>query len=80
MKILLLKASNDYWYKIITVNDLEELFKIIKKYKSSIILDTNKYKHDIEDYKEFWEGLTVKDIKRITTIDYQITIYDDYIE
>ena len=80
MKILLLKASSDYWYKIITVNDLEELFKIIKKYKSSIILNTNEYKHITEKDMDFWEGLTIEDVKRMNTIDYQITIYDDYIE
>ena len=81
MKILLTKASNSFWYKIITISDINDLFKIIKKEDCPIIIEKNENKNCYDFLKTFWKGMTSADAKEIASlIDYKITIYDDFIE
>lgn len=77
MKILLLKASSDYWYKIVEVNSIDQLYNLSKGH--GIILQRNY--HANEDFtNEYWDGMTEEDAITIRTIKYIAEIYDDYVE
>ena len=78
MKILITKASDDFWYEIKELNSLDDLINLRKKSKHSLILDENFYTDNkIFDY---WEGMKEEDKKIIPTLNFHITIYDSWIE
>lgn len=72
MKILLLRASDDEWYKVVECANPTSL---VNKY-GTIILRKNWYTR-AEDLK-YWAK--PKDFTSISECEYQATIYDDYIE
>jgi hypothetical protein len=78
MTVLVTKANSDYWYKIRTVNTMEDIQRFIKKYGYGIIIKKNIYTDD-EDF-EFWDGMKTEDIPIIKQCPLHITIYNDYVE
>lgn len=78
MTVLVTKANSDYWYKIRTVNTIEDIQRFIKKCGYGIIIERNTYIDD-EDF-EFWDGMKTEDIPIIKQCPLHITIYNDYVE
>lgn len=78
MKVLVTKASKDYWYKIKEFNTMEDIQKFIKKCGCEIIIGKNRYIND--SMFEFWEGMKAKDIPIIKKCPLHIIIYNDYVE
>lgn len=78
MKVLVTKASEDYWYKIKEFNTMEDIQKFIKKCGCEIIIGKNSYTYDSEF--EFWKGMRAKDIPIIKKCSLHVIIYDSYVE
>lgn len=77
MKILVTKASSDYWYRIRVINTMEDLQRFIKECKYSVVIEENTYTDDILDY---WEGMKAEDRPVVKECPLHLTIYNDYLE
>lgn len=80
MTVLVTKTSSDYWYQIRNNDTIEDLMRISKKNKSYVVQPNWWYGDDPKRMIEFWEGLTLEDAKIISTLQYEVEIYDDYRE
>ena len=80
MTVLVVKTSDDYWYQIRNVDSIESLMNLSKKCKSYVIQHNWHYKEDPNKIIEFWDGMTLEDAKIISTLPYEVEIYDDYRE
>lgn len=80
IKVVIIKASDDYWYQLRTIPNLESLLTICRQ-KGDIIIRKNwRYKNDSKDIYRFWDGMSLKDAKEISECEFELEIYDDYIE
>lgn len=80
IKVVIIKASDDYWYQLRTIPNLESLLTICRQ-KGDIIVRKNwRYKDDPKDIYRFWDGMSLKDAKEISECEFELEIYDDYIE
>ena len=71
MNVLIIKASNDTWWDLLTFDTMEQLLELRKKYKHDLILkNALLYKKKIEQELKI-------DFKNIDAV---IQIYDDYME
>lgn len=77
MKILVTKASSDYWYRIRIINTMEDLQRFIKECKHSVVIEENTYTDDILDY---WEGMKTENRPVVKECPLYLTIYNDYLE
>lgn len=77
MKILLYKASSDYWYRIVNCNSIDDLYNLSKGH--GIILRKNTWT-DYDELMNCWEGMKKEDAEIIINLKYKAMIYDDYIE
>jgi hypothetical protein len=81
MKFVIVKASDDYWRRIKEFKNLKDLLKYREKMGDDLIISDNHWKG--EDPVDIMRFLRIEDIeiaKEISEIDYEIEIYDDYIE
>ena len=79
MKVLITKASSDYWYDIKVFNTMEDIQRFIRECDDDeIIIGNNIYTED-ENFV-FWNGMKTEDIPIIKQCPLHIRIYDDYIE
>ena len=74
MKVLVTKASEDYWYQVREVNTFDDLMRIYPQ----VIVERNHYIID-EDF-DFWDGMVAEDIPKIKSCEFHVIIYDDYVE
>lgn len=72
------KASTEEWYKIVSLNSIETIFRLVDEY-DKIIIEEDWYYTDEKSFK-FWDTVKKEDIPKIIEAKYHITIYDDYIE
>lgn len=72
------KASIEEWYKIVYLNSIETIFRLVDEY-DKIIIEEDWFYTDEESFK-FWDTVKKEDIPKIIEAKYHITIYDDYIE
>lgn len=77
MKIFLYKASDNYWYRIVNCNTIDELYKLSNG--DGIILEKNIHT-DYDSLIKYWDGMTKKDAAIIVNLKYRAIIYDDYLE
>ena len=78
MLVLVTKASNGCWYQIKTFNTLDALINFIhNECDDTVVIKKNTY---TEEELNYWEGMRKEDAKIIPSIEYEIMIYDDYIE
>lgn len=80
MTVLVTKTSSDYWYQIRNIDTIEDLMRISKKNKSYVVQKSWWYGEDPKEMIKFWEGLTLEDAEIISTLPYEVEIYDDYRE
>ena len=80
MIVLITKASSDYWYQIRNIDTIEDLMRISKTNKSYIVKENWNYEENPKNIAQFWDGMTLKDAEIISTLPYEVEIYDDYIE
>lgn len=79
MKVLVTKASSNYWYDIRVFNTMEDIQRFIRECDDDeIIIKNNIYRKD-EMFK-FWDGMKTEYIPIIKRCPLHIRIYDDYIE
>ena len=80
IKVVMTRTSEDYWYQIKTIPNLETLISIYRK-EGNLILQRNwKYKDDPKKIARFWEGMTLEDAKEISECELALEIYDTYRE
>ncbi len=81
MKAFITKASNDNFCKPFSCNCIEGINNLIKQYGRIIIKENTFWKGDsIKQIKYCFDLTSDKLAKWISESDYQITIYDDYVE
>lgn len=80
MTVVVTKTSSDYWYQIRNIDTIEDLMRISKTNKSYVVQENWNYGENPEDLIRFWDGMTLEDAKIITTLPYEVEIYDDYRE
>lgn len=73
---LVVKASDDYWYDF---TDETNVIKLKEKY-GDFVFKMNDYTDEPESLVTFWQGMTLKDAKKLNKCKYKILIYDSYIE
>ena len=80
IKVVMTKSSEDYWYEIRTIPNLETLIAIFKD-KGNLIIQKNwRYKDDPEEIASFWEGMSLDDAKEVSECEFELEIYDSYRE
>ena len=80
IKAVMTKSSEDYWYEIRTIPDLETLITIFKD-KGDLIIQKNwRYKDEPEEIASLWEGMTLDDAKEVSECEFELEIYDSYRE
>ena len=79
MLVLVVKTNSDYWYQIRNIDSIEQLMKL-DKCQSFVIQRNWQYKDNPKDIVEFWDGMTLEDAKIISTLPYEVEIYNDYRE
>ena len=79
MLVVVTKTNSDYWYQIRNIDSIEQLMEL-DKHHSFVIQRNWWYKDDPEDMVKFWEGMTLEDAKIISTLPYEVEIYNDYRE
>ena len=84
MKFLVIKANHDFWHKIETYNSLEDLIDSMEKRHTHYIIERNfHYGETPEEIMECyantnWE-VTLEEATEMSTLKYDILIYNDYI-
>lgn len=78
MRYYLTKASDDYWYDIIEIQD-ETLYELYDKFGDFIVKQNEWYKDSIEDIFCYCRA-SKEDAKKISESRIEIMIYDSYIE
>ena len=80
IKVVMTRTSEDYWYKIVTIPNLEALITIFKDTGNLILQKNWRYKDNPEEIIEFWEGMTIEDAKEVSECEFELEIYDTYRE
>ena len=80
IKVVMTRTSEDYWYKIVTIPNLETLIDIFKNTGNLILQKNWRYKNDPKEIAEFWEGMTLEDAKEVSECEFELEIYDTYRE
>ena len=81
MKAFITKVSDDKFLKPFNFHNIKAIERLIKEYDRIIIEDNDFWKDEsIDTIKWCFNINNNKLAKHISESDYQITIYDDYIE
>ena len=78
MRYYLTKASDDYWYDIIEIQD-ETLYELYDKIGCFIVRQNDWYRDSVEDICRYCR-VPKEDAKKISKARIEIMIYDSYIE
>lgn len=78
MDFLITKASDDEWYDLRYFDDLQELMEFFDKGKHRLIIDRNYWTAD--QLRKFGPVNWRDDAEDIAHCQYELHIYDDYIE
>lgn len=76
MLALVVKVSSDEWYQLRNVETVADVARIAPR----VIVESNDWKDESDDVFASCSPFRPEDYATIRTIDYMITIYDDYIE
>lgn len=80
IKVIMTRTSENYWYQIKIIPNLETLLTIFKN-KGDLILQKNwSYKEDPKEIAKFWKGMTLEDAKEVSECEFELEIYDTYRE
>lgn len=79
MKFIVTKASDDKYFKMIELFNLEQLMRFMEK-KGDIVIQRNFDSGEDIDEIQKWRGVTKEQAEEIKNIKYNILIYDDYLE
>ncbi len=80
IKVIMTRTSENYWYQIKIIPNLETLLTIFKD-KGDLILQKNwSYKEDPKEIAKFWKGMTLEDAKEVSECEFELEIYDTYRE
>lgn len=80
IKVVMTRTSEDYWYQIKTIPNLESLIDIYRS-EGDLILQKNwRYKDDPKEFVKFWDGMTLEDAKEVSECEFELEIYDTYRE
>lgn len=80
IKVVMTKTSDDYWYQLRIIPNLESLLTICRQ-KGNIIIQKNwNYKDDPKKICRFWDGMSLEDAKEVSECEFELEIYDDYRE
>lgn len=77
MLVLVTKASNSYWYKFKNVKTIKDLVEI---YPEVIVRPNEFQRWSKSDLKQFWNGFKAEDAPLMKKAEYNVIIYDDYVE
>lgn len=80
MVFLMLKASDYEWFDFVEYSTLEEMLIDMEKSDYAFILDKNQLKADPDRVKEWLNIESDYIANQIAQCEYEITIYDSYIE
>ena len=80
VKVVMTKTSEDYWYRIKTIQNLEELMIILKNERRLVLQKNWRYKDDPKKLADRWDGMTLEDAKEVSECKFELEIYDDYRE
>lgn len=80
VKVVMTKTSEDYWYRIKTIQNLEELMIILKNERRLVLQKNWRYKDDPKEIVDRWDGMTLEDAKEVSECEFEVEIYDDYRE
>ena len=80
IKVVMTKTSEDYWYRIKTIQNLEELMIILKNERRLVLQKNWRYKDDPKEIVDRWDGMTLEDAKEVSECEFEVEIYDDYRE
>ena len=80
IKVVMTKTSEDYWYQIRVIPNLEALITIFKDTGKLILQKNWRYKADPNEIVRFWDGMTLEDAKEVSECELELEIYDGYRE
>ena len=80
VKVVMTKTSEDYWYRIKTIQNLEELMIILENERRLVLQKNWRYKDDPKKLADRWDGMTLEDAKEVSECKFELEIYDDYRE
>ena len=80
IKVVMTKTSEDYWYRIKTIQNLEELMIILKNERRLVLQKNWRYKDDPKKLADRWDGMTLEDAKEVSECKFELEIYDGYRE
>ena len=80
IKVVMTKTSEDYWYRIKTIQNLEELITILKNERRLVLQKNWNYKDDPKKIADHWDGMTLEDAKEVSECEFELEIYDGYRE
>lgn len=81
MQVVLFKASNDHFVKLMSINSLDDIFSLIKKEKCSIVINRfNSLFYATPEFVAEEFNVSLEKANAITICKHSITIYDDYLE
>lgn len=80
MVFLMLKASDYEWYDFAEFSTLEEMLIAMEKDGHPFVLDKNQLRADPNRVKEWLNIESDYVANQVAQCEYEITIYDDYLE
>ena len=80
IKVVMTKTSEDYWYRIKTIKNLEELITILKNERRLVLQKNWNYKNDPKKIADRWDDMTLEDAKEVSECEFELEIYDGYRE
>ena len=80
MTVVITRASDWTWHDFQTFNTVESLFSFVKKEGDVILSENFLYgRKDYEDIAETQE-MSLEDAIKLTECEFDVKIYDDYVE
>lgn len=80
MTVVVTRASDWTWYDFKTFDTIENLFSFVKKEGTVILSESFLYgRKDYEDIAETLE-ISLEDAIKLTKCEFDVKIYDDYVE
>ena len=76
MKVLVTKANDDYWHKVVDVKTIEDVMKLYHR----VIIEKNYYT-SADEILAYWEGVNDRaEAYEMANCKYEVTIYNGYVE
>lgn len=81
MKAMITRASESYFVEVKDFNTLEDLLKFIENEGENRVIIEKKWDwNDVDSLMRHWDGMTIDLAKEIIKCEYEVMIYDGYVE